>query len=390
MIHENTFDVIVVGAGPAGTTAAYLLASKGFSVLILDEKVFPRDKLCGGLLTYKTTHLLDFLFKTPLDFLKFRQVIFFSNNEYAVAYRSGKSLQGRLQYPFHFTERRVYDDFWLKLACQAGAEFRPGEKVTAVDRSSRKVSTANGNEFYGKFIFGADGALSKVRKSLSLKKAMGTQWRTNLATALEVFISEEASPDLPNHPQLFFGYIPWGYAWYFPGKKQRIAGICGLNTRAGKLLKGGFNNFLNSLPVSPAQISSVRSHALPYGNYMTKPGCGRVLLLGDAGGLADPMLGEGIYYAHKSAQLAANAVIKYHREPAAVLKSYTDHLNRDIIAELRIVRLARHVVFSLPGKWPYRVLASLHKMMPRKCEELVQGQRSLKRPLNKIPIRQTQ
>ena len=388
MVHENSFDVIVVGAGPAGSTAAYLLASKGFSVLILDENIFPRNKLCGGLLTYKTTHLVDFLFNTPLDFLKFREVIFFSDNEYTVAHRSGKPLPGRLQYPFHFTERRVYDDFWLKLACQAGAEFRSGEKVTAIDCSSRKVSTAKSNEFCGKFIFGADGALSKVRKSLTLNKAMGAQWRANLATALEVFISEGASPDLPNHPQLFFGYIPWGYAWYFPGRKQRIAGICGLNAKSGKLLKGGFNNFLKSLPVSPAQISSVKSHALPYGNYMTKPGCGRVLLLGDAAGLADPMLGEGIYYAHKSAQLAANAVIKYHREPAAVLNSYTEQLNRDVIAELRIIRIARHVIFSLPGKWPYRVLASLLKTMPRKCEELVQGQRSLKRLLNKIPIRQ--
>ena len=69
MNRKYSFDAIVIGAGPAGSTAAYLLASKGFKVLILDKSTFPRDKLCGGLLTWKTVKLLESIFQTNIEFL---------------------------------------------------------------------------------------------------------------------------------------------------------------------------------------------------------------------------------------------------------------------------------------------------------------------------------
>ena len=72
MTPENRFDAIVIGAGPAGSTAAYLLAKKGFKVLILDKKAFPRDKLCGGLITWKTVKVLEniiLFFRTVVNLL---------------------------------------------------------------------------------------------------------------------------------------------------------------------------------------------------------------------------------------------------------------------------------------------------------------------------------
>jgi len=74
MTPENRFDVIVIGAGPAGSTAADLLAKKGFKVLILDKKAFPRDKLCGGLITWKTVKVLENIFQTSPDFLKSNRI----------------------------------------------------------------------------------------------------------------------------------------------------------------------------------------------------------------------------------------------------------------------------------------------------------------------------
>ncbi len=305
MNYKDNFDAIVVGAGPAGSTAAYLLASNGLSVLILDKNSFPRDKLCGGLLTYKTVSLIESIFQTPIDFLKSKQVISFSSNKYKVISSTGMSFKGQLDYPFHFVRRNVYDSFWLNLACQAGAEFRPGEKVTSLDCSCSKISTNSGNEFYGKFIFGADGALSKVRRSLAAKNFIKTEWKANMATAIEVLIPSRQMPDLPDYPHIYFGHIPWGYAWCFPGDHLRIIGICGLNSKAGKLLRNSYETFLDSLHISMEQIPFPASHPLPYGNYLTNPGAGNVLLLGDACGLADPFLGEGIYYAHKSAQFSS-------------------------------------------------------------------------------------
>ena len=117
-------------------------------------------------------------------------------------------------------------------------------------------------------------------------------------------------------------------------------------------------------------------HALPYGNYLTRPGCASVLLLGDACGLADPLLGEGIYYAHKSACLAAKAVVKSYHKPQDVLAHYTRSLTREITDKLKYIRLARQIIFSLPGNWGYTTLSLLLRLMPRLCEETIQGLRS--------------
>ena len=389
MNHKYSFDAIVIGAGPAGSTAAYLLASKGFRVLILDKSTFPRDKLCGGLLTWKTVELLENLFQTSIDFLKSKQIITYSSTSYRVVGSTGTSFKSQLGFPFHFVQRTAYDSFWLKMACRAGAEFRPGEKFISLEYLDLvgKISTDKGGEYFARFIFGADGAVSKVRRLLASNNFIHTEWKSNLATALEVIVPRRQTPELPDYPHIYFGHIPWGYAWCFPGEHFRAIGICGLNTKSGRLLRNGYETFLDSIRVSRKHTPAPASHALPYGNYLTTPGYGNVLLLGDACGLADPLLGEGIYYAHKSAQLAAEAVIQSFHEPPAALRGYARQLDRVIISELKYARIGRQIIFSLPGAWPYRILVSLLKIMPQKCEETIQGQRSFKwfRPVGTSP-----
>ena len=193
---KSSFDAIVIGAGPAGSTAAYLLASKGLRVLILDKSAFPREKLCGGLLTWKTVKLLESIFQTSIDFLKSELIITCSSIKYRVVSSRGPSFKGRLDYPFHFVQRTAYDSFWLKMACRAGAEFRPGEKIISLDflNLGGKISTDTGSEFYGRFLFGADGAVSKVRGLLASKNYIHTEWKSNLATALEVFVPSRQTP----------------------------------------------------------------------------------------------------------------------------------------------------------------------------------------------------
>jgi geranylgeranyl reductase family protein len=380
MDQKNSFDTIVVGAGPAGSTAAFLLASYGLRVLILDKSNFPREKLCGGLLTWKTVNLLESIFQTTTDYLKSKRIITYSSVKYQVVSSTGFSFQSQLDYPFHFVRRSAYDSFWIDLACRAGAEFRPGERVIALDYldCETKVSTDRGGEFSGRYILGADGAISKVRGLLASQNFIDTDWNSNLATALEVFVPNRRSNDLPDYPFIYFGYIPWGYAWCFPGEHCRVIGICGLNAKAGKLLRNGYETFLKSIPGFSKHVPSPMSHALPYGNYLKIPGYGNILLLGDACGLADPLLGEGIYYAHKSAQLAADAVIRSYREPSSAIDRYACHLKRVIIPELKYARIGRQIIFSLPGVWPYRILTSMLKIMPKKCEATIQGQRSFK------------
>jgi geranylgeranyl reductase family protein len=373
---ENRFDVIVIGAGPAGSTAAYLLAINGFKVLIIDKSTFPRDKLCGGLLTYKSIKLLEDIFSTSIDFLISRRIVTYRSFSYQVGSSSGSFVKGQLNYPFHFVHRKTYDQYWLNKAREAGVEFKAGEKVVSLDPARKQVTTETGLRFVGNYIFGADGALSWTRRFMSAKRVINPDWKSELAKTLEIFIPNRQCRGLPDYPAIYFGYIPWGYAWSFPRDQHRILGIAGLNRKVGKLLNENFTNFLKSLHISVQKLPAPKSHALPYGNYLTRPGYDNVLLLGDACGLADPLLGEGIYYAHKSACLAAKAVMKSYGKPQDVLTRYTRSLTHEITDELKYTRLARQIIFSLPGNWGYNILSLFLRFMPRLCEETIQGLRS--------------
>ena len=98
--------------GPAGSTAAYILASRGLRVLLLDKAAFPRPKLCGGLLTRKTIQLVERIFNTDTAFLQNRDIIHYLSRDYLVGNRNNKFIQGKLDYPFHFVNREKYDFFF--------------------------------------------------------------------------------------------------------------------------------------------------------------------------------------------------------------------------------------------------------------------------------------
>lgn len=366
----------MIGAGPAGSTAAYLLAKSGRSVLVLDKQDFPRDKLCGGLLTRKTVLLLDNLFQTSLHQLTSNHVIAHQSTRYGINLRDKTRFRGKLEYPFSFVDRKVYDAFWLNKACRAGAIFRPGGKVISLNPSSGQVVTATGLNFSGRYIIGADGAPSRLRRLMVARGYIKRNNNPGMATALEAVVSTRHAPALPDYPLISFGDIRWGYAWCFPRQNLRILGICGLNQKSGKFLKPALTRFCQSVNISPERIGAVKSHALPYGNFLIQPGGGNVLLVGDACGLADPLLGEGIYYAHRSGQLAALALIQSHRSSQNAFALYRQYLSEEITPELKFVKIIRRLIFSLPGSWPGRILTSLLQFNPRKCEEAVQGQRS--------------
>jgi menaquinone-9 beta-reductase len=100
--------------------------------------------------------------------------------------------------------------------------------------------------------------------------------------------------------------------------------------------------------------------------------------VGDAAGLADPFLGEGIYYAHRSAQLAAGAAIEAYRHPDSALSRYHRHFRRSIYPELRYAWAGRQVIFSLPRAFYYPSLTMFLRLMPKIGEETIQGKRSFR------------
>ena len=378
MNKSNCYDIVIIGAGPAGSTAAFILADKGFNVLVIDKHKFPRKKLCAGLLTWKTIKTLEKIFKTDLNYLKSQSVINYQSREYAIYNKKGELIRGKLKFPYHFVDRKIYDKFWLDKAGKAGAKVLTGEKVLSIDIKNSNVKTDKDNIFKANFILGADGVLSRTRNALLKAGFIKNKWSTCLATALEIFIPRQKYSEFSDYPIIYFGYIPWGYAWSFPSAENQILGICGLNRKAKGQFKECFYNFLKNQPVSESKDLNLKGHPLPYGNYLTKPGHNNILLIGDACGLADPLLGEGIYYAHKSGQIAARAVMESRNKPDRALEIYRQLLNKSLIIELKYVKFWRNIVFSIFSIFDYKPLPVFMKMNQRAFEEIIHGQRSFK------------
>ncbi len=159
-------DVAVVGAGPAGATAAYLLARHGYNVRLIDKRHFPRPKLCAGLLTWKTMELISAIFGPCTDELTKKRIITHACRDYRI-FRGPKEIaRGCLDFPFHFVDRPAYDHHWLQMAQAMGAQTLTGRAVTAVDADSGAIDLADGSRLQAGLIIGADGAWSKVRQAL--------------------------------------------------------------------------------------------------------------------------------------------------------------------------------------------------------------------------------
>lgn len=381
MSPDLTCDVAVIGAGPAGATAAYLLARHGMDVGLFDKQLFPRPKLCAGLLTWKTIDLIARTFHLSLDGLKHHGLIHHACRDYRIYFQGTEISRGRLAFPFHFVDRSIYDHHWLKMAKAAGARVTTGTGVAQVDAGSGRLTLADGRTIQSRIVIGADGVWSRSRRSLNSPETQERRWRSNLAATIETYLAYGSEECRPAFASLHFGYLPWGYAWSFPGANGQTLGIAGLVSKGHGSIRGAFRDFLESIGISEAIDGDWKGYPLPYGNYLRRPAHQRLLLIGDACGLADPLLGEGIYSAHASARIAAQAVIKAGLEVEQTSRIYSDTLHRGLIRELRSIKLMRTVLFAGGRHRRYRGLKLFCRLLPKRLEAAVQGQRPFSRLL---------
>jgi len=313
------FDVLVVGAGPAGSTAAYRLAREGASVLLADKARFPRDKPCGGGLTMRAVRLLPF----SVD-----PVVEDRTNRVTFGLKFGSHFERRTDEPLVLmTQRSRLDAFLAEQAAEAGAVFRDGVKVA--DLMSNGEARVDGTKIAANVVLLADGVngLSARGVGLDEERDYGVALEANVPYGV---ISEER---YRGRLCLELVNVPGGYGWVFPKGDHVNVGVGGWE-REGPRLREHLSRFCREYGIPEERLESLRGYRLPLARPRARVTKGRVALLGDAAGLVDPLTGDGIYEAFLSAKLAAGATLDLLAGRTGDLERYAHELRRTLASQL--------------------------------------------------------
>ena len=381
----DTYDVIIAGAGPAGATAGFILSRSGLKVLLIDKKTFPREKVCGGMITHKTVRLLERVFGLTVTSLGDKGLINYEADSYEVRSRNSVIARGTYGIPFRFIDRELYDNFLLGMARQSGAEIIESDRIASLDVLRSAVTTASGRQFAARAIVGADGVNSRVRRSFPSDLFGREGWKHNLAAAHEIHVSRDDLQQQVHYPVLYYDFIEFGYAWIFPNREKVIIGMCGLKSKNSKNILALFREFLSAIDIRLNVDHKIFSYVLPYGNFLPEPVFRNIILVGDAAGLADPLLGEGIFYAQRSAELAAQAIMdSLHRDGFhdRVKSNYQGLLREHIFTEFVYAGKIQETIFRhlRNFRWlPLRILMNMYGDRPIEAVHGIRSYRWMKR-----------
>ncbi|MHB8644030.1 MAG: geranylgeranyl reductase family protein [Gaiellaceae bacterium] len=283
------FDAVVVGAGPAGSTTACRLASGGASVLLLDKQRFPRDKPCGGGLTLRAVRQLPFSVEPVVEDVVDRF-------ELRLGYRH--AFERASAEPLCFmTQRRRLDDFLARTAADAGADFRDGVSVSLGAGGELVV---DGEPVEADVIVGADGVNGATARAFGLGRDHGH----GVALEGNAPLDERYRGRLV----LELGVVPGGYGWVFPKGDHVNFGVGGWESE-GPRLREHLRRLCDVHGADFDALTELRGYRLPFRRPASPFACNRLLLVGDAAGLIDPLSGDGMYEAFVSGRLAAEAIL---------------------------------------------------------------------------------
>ncbi len=332
----DSADVIVVGAGPAGSSTAFHLAQAGLDVLVLEKSQFPREKVCGDGLTPRAVKQLAGM-GIPLD----AEDGWFPNKGLRIiggGFRLELDWPDLASYPGYgmMRNRRGFDETLARAASKAGARLLEGVNVTSpvLDETTGRITgvtaRASGPDGEGaprsyraRLVVAADGNSSRLSLAMGLAKRDDRP----LGVAVRTYYTSPRHDDdyLESWLELWDGdrLLP-GYGWVFgAGDGTSNVGLGLLNTSAAFQhtdYRGLLRRWLAGMPAEwgyteENRTEPIRGAALPMGFNRTPHYTRGLLLAGDAGGMVNPFNGEGIAYAMESGEIAARVITQALARP---------------------------------------------------------------------------
>lgn len=352
-------DVIIAGAGPAGSMAAYHLALAGISTLLLEKSHFPRYKVCGAGLTHKILKEIPFnldrIIETTIHTFQFS-----SHCDHVHSQTHSLPLM-------YCTTRGKLDHYLAEKAREAGASIIWGQQVRSVHQTAEKVEVSTQDRTYrSRLLIGAEGASGIVARSAGLRDHI----LPGLAWEAEIGASPETLTRYAETVFLDWGTFPGGYGWVFPKSDHFSIGVGGPASLADPMvpyyrqfvlylknyvdLDTGYGKmeYLHKVPpfLSDRKVEQrIQAWPIPVRVKKSRFHRGRILVAGDAAGLTDPLTGEGIYYAVKSGQLAAGACMN-HLLSGVSLDKYSQEVNDELMEELLEANRIKYLFNTVPLK----------------------------------------
>lgn len=324
---SEKYDVIVVGGGPSGASAAKVLAEAQIRVLVIDKDDFPREKLCGGGLTANTKRAIKKIFKN-IEYIsreeKELHILNHSDDRFSpyITYSWKRSI-------IEVVDRFNFDDALLKAAINTGAKFEK-DRITEI-----KINRDEEFELISK---------DRIYTSDYLIVACGT-FGTKLFREKDLIspnysIIYQTSTDNVSRGNAI-SFFDEGFFWKFDAESYSKIGIGKYPPhlsyeRAKKILSNYSSEGINGAPIP---VFNLR-----YSNEINKsiPGC---LFVGDSGGFVNNWTGEGISYAMDSGDFAARAILKHYGDPERINQNFLDRLYK-MASHLQIAEAFRKIFYK--------------------------------------------
>ncbi|QEU96064.1 geranylgeranyl reductase family protein [Streptomyces kanamyceticus] len=301
---RHVWDVVVVGAGPAGASAAYAAAVAGRSVLLLEKAELPRYKTCGGGIIGPSRDSLPPGFDLPLQD-RVHAVTFSLDGKFSRTRRSRQMLFGLINRP-------EFDQQLVEHAQKAGAELRTGVTVARVeqhgpdvpDRRTVAVMLQGGETVLARSVVGADGSASRIGAHVGVKLD-----QVDLGLEAEIPVPKTVAEDWAGRVLIDWGPMPGSYGWVFPKGDTLTVGVISARGE-GAATKRYLEDFIARLGLAGFEPSISSGHLTRCRADDSPLSRGRVLVCGDAAGLLEPWTREGISFALRSGRLAGEWAVR--------------------------------------------------------------------------------